>query len=64
MLCFFLVSASKASEGEGELQNASLLSIGVQRCFVQIPVARFPFLLSQVFMFVVKPIENHTSGDF
>ena len=61
MLCFSIVRISKASEGQGELQSASLLSRCVRRCFVCIPLARFPFLLSQVFTFVVKPMKtkNH-----
>ena len=63
MLCFFFVSDNKASEGEGELQNASLLAGGVQQCFIHTPLARFPFLLSQVSIFGVKPIENHKVWD-
>ena len=48
------------SDGECELQSASLLSRSAKRCFVLIPLARFPFLLSQVSVFVVKPMEKHT----
>ena len=38
------------SEGECELQSASLLLRCVKRCFAFIPLARVPFLLSQVFV--------------
>ena len=34
MICFIIVLASEASEGQGELQHASLLSRGVKRCVV------------------------------
>ena len=52
--------AHQGSNGKGEVQSASLLSRSVRFAFVHIPLARFPFLLSQVSVFVVKPIENHT----
>ena len=60
MISFVFVKASEGREGEDELQSASLLPRCVKQCFVFIPLARFPFLLSQVFVFVVKPMENHT----
>ena len=51
MICVILVKASQESEGAGELQSAGSLFRGVKRYFVFIPLARFPFLLSQVFVF-------------
>ena len=51
VVCFTLVKASKASDGKGKLQNASLLSRCEKRCFVPTPLARFPFLLIQVSAF-------------
>ena len=48
MIIFVIVKVSEGSEGEDELQSASLLPSCVKRCFVFIPLARFPFLLSQV----------------
>ena len=60
MVVFAIVKASEGSKGEGELQSATLLPGSVKWCFVSIPLARFPFLLSQVFVLVVKPLENHT----
>ena len=60
MIASVLVKASEGSKGEGELQSASLLPRSVKRCFVFYPLARLPFLLSQVRAFVVKPMENHT----
>ena len=56
MVCFIFVRASKASDGKGKPQNASFLLRCVTRCFVQTPLARFPSLLIQVFVVVVKPI--------
>ena len=55
-----LCEASQASDGKGKLQNANFLLRCVKRCFVQTPLARFPFLLIQVLTFVVKHNENHT----
>ena len=57
---WFVLWLGKASDGKGKLQNASLISRCAKRCVVQPPLARFPFLLIQVFVFVVKPMENHT----
>ena len=42
------------------MQIASLFLKRAKRFFVSIPLARFPFLLSQVFAFAVKPLKNHT----
>ena len=58
MTSLIIVQAILGSNGEGKLQSASLLGRAVTRCFVIIPLARFPFLLSQVFIFVVEPMEN------
>ena len=63
IICLYSVRANTESEGKGERQSGSLLSRTVKRCFVYIHLARFPFLLSQVFVFVVKPLENHTLRD-
>ena len=52
MICVILVKASQESDGAGELQSAGSLFRGVKRYFVFIPLARFPFLLSQVSGFV------------
>ena len=60
MISLIIVRAMLGSNGEGKLQSASLLGRAVTRCFVFIPLARFPFLLSQVFVFVVKHMENNT----
>ena len=60
MIVVAIVKAREGSKGEGELQSASLLPGSVKWCFVFILLARFPFLLSQVFVFVVKPMENNT----
>ena len=54
MVCFISVRASKARDCKSKPQNASFLSRCVKLCFVQTPLARFPFLLSQVFIFVLK----------
>ena len=48
VISFVIVKASEGSEGEDELQSASLLPRCVKRCFVFIHFTRFPFLLSQV----------------
>ena len=56
---FAIVRANQESKGKGELQSASLLSSSVKRCFIFIPLARFPFLLSHVSGFLVFPKENH-----
>ena len=53
MICVILVKASQESDGAGELQSAGSLLRGVKRYFVCIPLARFPFLLSQVSAFCV-----------
>ena len=58
MISSVMVRASGGSEGEGELQSSSLRPRSVKRCFVFTLLARFPFLLSQVFIFVVFPTEN------
>ena len=49
MISLIIVRAILGSNGEGKLQSASLLGRAVTRCFVFIPLARFPFLLSLVF---------------
>ena len=54
VISFVIVKANDGSEGEDELQSASLLPRCVKRCFVFIHLTRFPFLLSQVFIFVYK----------
>ena len=54
MVCVIIVKESHVSDGASELQSASSLSSSVKRWFVLIPLARFPFLLSQVFTFVYK----------
>ena len=54
MVCVIIVKASHVSDGASELQSASSLLSSVKRWFVLIPLARFPFLLSQVFTFVYK----------
>ena len=58
VISFVIVKASEGSEGEDELQSASLLPRCVKRCFVFIHFTRFPFLLSQVSTFVVKPMKT------
>ena len=60
VISFVIVKASEGSEGEDELQSASLLPRCVKRCFVFIHLTRFPFLLSQVRVLLVFPKENHT----
>ena len=59
MISLIIVRAILGSNGEGKLKSASLLGRAVTRCFAFIPLARFPFLLSQVFVSVEKPKENH-----
>ena len=59
MMSLIIVRAILGSNGEGKLQSASLLGRAVTRCFVFIPLARFPFLLSQVSKICVFPEENH-----
>ena len=58
MVCFTFVRARKTSDGKGKLQNGSSPSRCGKRCFVQTPLARFPFLLIQVFVFVVRLVET------
>ena len=48
MISFVIVKASEGREGEDELQSTSLLPRSFKRCFIFLPLARFPFLLSQV----------------
>ena len=50
MISFIIVQATQGSTGEGKLQSVSFFGRAVTRFFVLIPVARFPLLLSQVFV--------------
>ena len=56
MISFIIVKACEGRTGEREVQSASLLPRCIKRCFVLIPLARFPFLLSQVFSETLKPL--------
>ena len=62
IICCFSVKANKESEGKGERQTGSLLSRTLKQCFVYIHLARFPFLLSRVFVFDVKHITTILFG--
>ena len=58
MACVTLGGAIQASDGKGKLEIANFVLRCVKLCFVQTPLARVPFLLIQVFTFVVKQMKN------